>query len=488
MDSFAERNTTESEKGRTEATSMDVTQSVEEKTTYDDLIPFVIADDNIDMALKVVVGNRGAPGVDGMSVFGLEQWLNTNRQELKDTIASGNYIPTPVRRVEIPKPNGGTRNLGIPTVKDRLVQQMVAQVLGPIYDPTFSDASYGYRPGRSAQDAVMKVQEYYDQGYTQAVGIDLAKFFDSLNQQFLMNIIRIRIKDQVLIRLIKRFLRAGVVLPDGVVVSTTEGSSQGSPLSPLLSNIYLDLLDKELESRGLKHLRYADDSLIMLKSPRACQRVCESVTRYLEEELKLKVNRDKTEIGSPKKLKFLGFVLTRRDKGAGIRPHQSAIAKFKKNVIAITKRNRGISFDRMLVELNQYLRGWIGYYGLSTSDDLMRRLAGWVRRRLRQYLFKQWKKTYTRFKSLRRLCPPYLRLADEDAVAMLWVASCWKTAKMDSYWGASDTRPMTEGLDKRTLMNMGFMDFEGVWLHVRERCTNRRVPNGPHGGVRGQPT
>ena len=259
MDSFLKRDRTESE-GLEGATSIYVAQSVE-GSTYDDLIPMVIDDDNIEEALRRVVGNGGAPGVDGMTVHELEPWIQTNKGELKSLIAEGRYIPTPVRRKEIPKPNGGVRKLGIPTAKDRLVQQMIAQVLTPIYDPTFSESSYGFRPRRSAQDAILKVKEYYDEGYTFGVGLDLEKFFDNLNQRYLMNILRERIKDKTLIQLIKRFLRAGVVLPDGIVEATEMGSPQGGPLSPLLSNIYLDGLDKELESRGLRFCRYADDSL-----------------------------------------------------------------------------------------------------------------------------------------------------------------------------------------------------------------------------------
>ena len=271
-----------------------------------------------------------------MSVYELGPWLKNNREEFKDMLQSGRYIPTPVRRKEIPKDNGGVRNLGIPTVRDRLVQQMIAQVLEPIYDPTFSESSFGFRPNRSAIDAVEQERRYYEEGYVMAVGIDLEKFFDTLQHDFLMNILRERIKDKTLILTIKRFIRAGVAMPDGIVKSSFEGAPQGGPLSPILSNIYLDKLDKELEARGLRFCRYADDSLIMVRSRRAAERVCETVTRFIEKDLKLKVNREKTEIDSPRNLKFLGFKLTRVKTGVGITIHRKSLVrrKFKTGVNA----------------------------------------------------------------------------------------------------------------------------------------------------------
>ena len=241
---------------------------------------------------------------------------------------------------------------------------MFYQVLEPKYDPTFSDSSYGFRPGRSPIDAISKVREKYDEGYKYAVGIDLEKFFDRMQHEFLMNILRERIKDKTMIHLIKKFLRAGVILPDGLVHVTREGAPQGGPLSPLLSNIYLDKLDKELERRGHVFVRSADDQLILLKSPRATERVRDSMTRFIEDELKLKVNSDKTETGSLRRLKFLGFKLTRTKEGTGITIHQKAIKKFKRRIIAITKRNRGVSLERVPSELKSYMKGWIGYFGV----------------------------------------------------------------------------------------------------------------------------
>ena len=485
LESFAEKDRAEPEGYREEAVSIPVAQSVEE-VTYGNLIDAVLEDDNIDRALKKVVGNRGSPGIDGMSVDELESWLETNRRNLKDAIRSGEYVPTPVRRKEIPKPNGGVRNLGIPTAKDRLVQQMIAQVLEPIYDPTFSESSYGFRPGRSAQDAVMKVGEYYEQGYSVAVGLDLEKFFDTLNQRYLMNILRERIKDKVLIQLIKRFLRAGAVMPDGITQATPKGSPQGGPLSPLLSNIYLDKFDKELESRSLHFCRYADDSLILVKSRRSAERVCQTVTRYLEGELLLKVNREKTEIGSPKELKFLGFKLSRRKDGVGFIPHQSSIAKFKKRVREMTKRNRSVSLGRMLAELGSYMKGWMGYFGMTTSGRLLEDLDGWVRRRVRQYIFKQWKRPYTRFTNLYNLCPPYMAILQTGEPSKDWERYCWNAAMMESYWKAAGSTTVERALSNSWLSERGMYFLSDDWKRTKERCFNRRVGAPTHGGVRGR--
>ena len=269
-----------------------------EGDTYSDLLELVLDDENIGKALKQVVGNRGAPGIDGMSVFELQEWLPANIDALKETVRAGKYKPRPVRRVEIPKPDGGVRTLGVPTAIDRLLQQAVSQVLTPIYEPTFSDSSFGFRPSRSAQDAILRARGYMDEGYHYAVDIDLSKFFDTLNQDILMTVVRQTVRDRRLTDLIKRFIKAGAVLPDGLRVSTDEGTPQEGPLSPLLANIYLDRFDKLMESRGLRFCRYADDIVVFVRSPRAAERVMDSCVRFLEgKDMKLKVNRDKSSHG-----------------------------------------------------------------------------------------------------------------------------------------------------------------------------------------------
>ena len=308
LDSYPEMDTTESEEHQG-AQSMSVAET-DERHTYDDLMEKVLDDENIAEALKRVISNRGAPGVDGMTVHELAAWLPANIDDLKDRIRSGKYKPGPVRRVVIPKPDGGVRELGVPNAVDRLLQQAVAQILTPIYDPVFSDNSFGFRPGRSAHDAIVRARTYYDEGYVWVVDLDLSKFFDTINQDILMNILRRDIRDWTLLELIKRFLRSGAALPDGLIVSTDRGSPQGGPLSPPLANIYLDRFDKLLESRGLRFVRYADDVNIYVRSPRAAERVMQSCINYLEgKQMKLVVNREKSAVGSPTKLKFLGFTL-----------------------------------------------------------------------------------------------------------------------------------------------------------------------------------
>ena len=466
MDSFLKRDRTESE-GLEGATSIYVAQSVE-GSTYDDLIPMVIDDDNIEEALRRVVGNGGAPGVDGMTVHELEPWIQTNKGELKSLITEGRYIPTPVRRKEIPKPNGGVRKLGIPTAKDRLVQQMIAQVLTPIYDPTFSESSYGFRPRRSAQDAILKVKEYYDEGYTFGVGLDLEKFFDNLNQRYLMNILRERIKDKTLIQLIKRFLRAEVVLPDGIVEATEMGSSQGGPLSPLLSNIYLDGLDKELESRGLRFCRYADDSLIMVKSRRAAERVCDTVSKFIEKEMLLKVNRDKTEVGPVTGMKFLGFRITRMKGRTYVGPHPKSLEKFKKRICEVTKRNRGISPERMVSELRTYIRGWFGYFGISDSKKVMEELDQWIRHRVRQFILKKWKNYRTRVKNLVRLSPQYKKANWGNAVETDWMRKIRKASRSRAYWEASQYAVVNQILTSQWMRGQGMIFLLDLWKKRRE--------------------
>lgn len=293
------------------ADSISFTEPDGKETLYDGLIEAVLSEKNLGEAFRQVVANHGAPGSDGMTVEQLPAWFERNRTVLTDKIRKGTYKPLPVRRKEIPKPNGGVRNLGIPSVFDRVLQQAVAQVLVPIYEPTFSDSSYGFRPGRSAQDAVLQAKAYFEEGYGTVVDLDLEKFFDTLNQDILMNILRERIADKSLLRLIKSFLRSGVVMPDGIVRQTREGSPQGGPLSPLLSNIYLDKFDKLLESRGLRFCRYADDCMIFVRSQRSGERVRESVTRFLEGKLRLRVNQEKTAVGPAYMVKFLGFRLYR---------------------------------------------------------------------------------------------------------------------------------------------------------------------------------
>lgn len=377
----------------------------EEVTLSRNLMSEILSDENLGKALKQVVRNKGAPGIDGKTVYDLKEELPFIIEELRFSIQNGKYKPSPVKRVEIPKPDGGIRKLGIPTVRDRLVQQAISQVLSPMYDKMFSDSSYGFRPNRSAHDAIRKTQWFYSHGYKVVVDLDLSKYFDTINHDQLLQILREDIDDKNLIKLIKLFLKSGVILPDGLKTETTEGSPQGGPLSPLLSNIYLNKFDMEMERRGHKFARYADDINIYVKSKRAGMRVMESCIRFLEGKMKLKVNREKSAVGSPTKLKFLGFrVYTNRGK-VGITYHDKIEKRFQDKIREITKRSRGRRFDRILSELRTFMIGWCGYYSIVTSKSKLQKLDAWIRRRLRQYLFKQWKTSQARVRNLVKLCP-----------------------------------------------------------------------------------
>lgn len=450
-ESYQNQDRTESEEG-CGANSISVTEG-EVRTVHYDLVDKVVSRSNLETALKQVRANRGAPGVDGMTVDELVPWLETNYSELAETVRNGRYKPKPVRRKEIPKPDGGVRNLGIPSVIDRLLQQAVSQVLMPIYEPTFSETSYGFRPRRSAHDAIQKAKQYYSEGYGYVVDLDLAKFFDTLNQDYLMNILRERIKDKALIELIKRFLRSGVALPDGLLKETREGSPQGGPLSPLLSNIYLDRFDKLLESRGLRFVRYADDCMIFVRTPRSGERVRESVTRYLEGTLKLKVNQEKTVVGRADSVKFLGFRLY-RNQIFGIAVHKNSLKRCRKEVRRITKRNRGMRLDSILNELKTFLRGWMGYFGLGLSKSRARDLDSWIRQRIRQYIFKQWKTPHNRAHNLITLCPSYLAVVP-GYVPDFWKDCCWKVAYNRSYWKAVTYSCVVQGLSNEYLAHLG---------------------------------
>ena len=310
-----------------------------EKDGANSLLEDILHRDNLNAAYLRVKRNGGAPGIDKMTVDEMLPYLKEHKEELLKSIRGGWYKPKPVRRVEIPKPDGGKRNLGVPTVIDRMIQQAVVQVLQPIFEPIFSESSYGFRPRRNAHQAMRKAEEYYKQGYVKVVDIDLAKYFDTVNHDILIDRIREVVKDEQVIKLIRKFLKSGVMV-NGIVSPTTEGTPQGGNLSPLLSNIYLTDFDRMLESRGHKFVRYADDCNIYVKSQRAAERVMTSCTKYLENKLKLKVNQEKSKAGSPLRLKFLGFSLFKTGKGMGIRPHAKSIEKFKNKIRQLTSRKQ----------------------------------------------------------------------------------------------------------------------------------------------------
>ena len=356
--------------------------------------------ENCKQALKRVKANKGSAGVDGTTVQQLPEYLKQHWPAIREQLLSGTYKPQPVRRVEIPKPEGGMRKLGIPTVLDRFVQQAVMQVLQRKWDRTFSDHSYGFRPGRSAHQAVAQAQQYMAEGYRWVVDLDLEKFFDRVNHDKLMARIATQVGDQRLLKLIRAFLKAGV-MEGGLVSPVDEGTPQGGPLSPLLSNIVLDEFDRELERRGLRFARYADDSNIYVRSRRAGERVMKSITRFITTKLKLKVNEQKSAVARPWERKFLGFSFTaNREPKRRIAP--KAVLRFKEKVRELTSRTRGISIERMAQKLAQYLRGWLGYFGKCETPSVLQSLEEWTRRRLRSAIWKQWKRGSVRFAELRK--------------------------------------------------------------------------------------
>jgi RNA-directed DNA polymerase len=385
-------------------------------TQTDSLMEEVCRRDNLWKALKRVQANKGAPGVDGMTVRKLPKYLKRHWPRIRDQLLTGTYRPQPVKRVEIPKPDGGVRKLGIPTALDRFIQQAVQQVLGARWDRTFSEHSYGFRPGRSAHQAVARAQAYIAEGYGFTVDIDLEKFVDRVNHDVLMGRIAHRVEDRRMLRLIRAFLNAGV-MENGLVGSSEEGTPQGGPLSPLLSNLLLDDLDQELERRGLRFARYADDCNIYVRSRRAGERVMQSVTRFLTDKLKLKVNESKSGVDRPARRKFLGFSFT-SGKQPKRRIASKTLLRFKKRIRELTKRNRGVSLEQMVEQLRRYLIGWRGYFGFCQTPSVLCSLDSWIRRRLRCFQWKLWKRGTTRFAELRK------RGVGKDLAAQTAGSSC----------------------------------------------------------------
>lgn len=358
------------------------------------LMENILERNNMNRAIKRVIKNKGAPGVDGMTVRKIKKYYRRHRGKIEAELLAGSYVPMPVRRKEIPKP-GGVRLLGIPTVLDRVIQQATAQVLTLIWDHTFSENSFGFRPERSQHDAIRRYREYVAAGNRYVIDIDLSKFFDRVNHDRLLSRLATRIKDKRVLKLIRSFLTSGVMI-GGLEEPTEEGTPQGGPLSPILSNIVLDELDKELEKRGLCFVRYADDCVIFVKSRRAGDRVMKSVGCFIEKKLRLKVNREKSAVGRPWDRKYLGVCMTNSRTNPKIRIHWKTIKRFKERVREITARRRGRSMTQVIRELNQFLQGWWNYYGITESFNRLRPLVHWIRRRLRAVIWKHWKNRRTR--------------------------------------------------------------------------------------------
>jgi RNA-directed DNA polymerase len=376
-------------------------RGTESPAISEQLMEEVCERENCKQALARVKANKGSAGVDGMTVQQLPEHLKQHWPAIREQLLSGTYKPQPVKRVEIPKPDGGIRKLGIPTVLDRLIQQAVMQVLQRRWDRTFSDHSYGFRPGRSAQQAVAQAQRYIAEGHGWCVDLDLEKFFDRVNHDKLMGQIAKRVEDKRLLKLIRAFLNAGV-MENGLVSPSVEGTPQGGPLSPLLSNLVLDELDRELERRGHRFVRYADDSNIYVRSEQAGQRVMESITRFITQKLKLKVNEAKSAVARPQERKFLGFSFTAGPEVKRVIAPK-ALDRFKRRVREITRRAKGVSMTTTIEELAPYMRGWRGYFGFCETPEVLLSLTRWVRLRLRAAMWRQWKTPRRRREALMEL-------------------------------------------------------------------------------------
>ena len=374
---------------------------MEEPASSLNLLECILSNDNIKEAWKQVRTNKGAPGIDGITVEEFPYAFRECWSDIRSSILAGKYKPSPVLRVEIPKPDGNLRPLGIPTVLDRVIQQAIAQVLGPIFDPGFSESSCGFRPGRSAHDGVKQVQKYIKQGYKIAVDLDLAKFFDRVNHDVLMHRISRQIQDKRVLHLIGKYLRAGVMVK-GRLQRTTMGVPQGGPLSPLLANILLDDVDKELEKRGHCFSRYADDLIILVKSLRAGQRVMNSTRRFLENKLKLAINEQKSKVAPVEECSFLGFVFIR----GKIRWSEKSFQKFKRQIRLLTGRSWFVSMEYRYKKLAEYVRGWMNYYGISEYYRPIPEIDEWLRRRIRMCYWKQWRYTRTKVRNLLKLGTP----------------------------------------------------------------------------------
>lgn len=418
----------------------------------DKLLEKIVNRDNLNEAFKRVKANKGSHGIDGMGVDALLQYLKENGETIKQQILDGKYRPNPVRRVEIPKENGKKRNLGIPTVVDRFIQQGIAQVLTPIYEKQFSENSYGFRPKRKAHDAIRKSQANIDEGYKFVVDMDLEKYFDTVNQSKLIEVLSRTIKDGRVLSLIHKYLKAGVVIKHKFE-DTEVGVPQGGNLSPILSNIMLNELDKELEKRGHRFVRYADDMLIFCKSRKSAERTLTNILPFIEQKLFLKVNREKTVVDEVKRIKFLGFSFYSRKGEAKVRIHPKSIAKMKSKVKELTSRSNGMGNEDRAMRLKRYITGWINYFKIADMKTLLKSTDQWMRRRIRMIYWKQWKRVRTRYDRLKSH-----GIHEQQA---------WEHANTrKSYWRTSGSPILDISLNNTKIKEMGFLFFSDYYQQV----------------------
>ncbi|MBW9147360.1 group II intron reverse transcriptase/maturase, partial [Clostridium sp. CM027] len=418
---------------------------------YDNgLLEQILSRDNMNKAYKRVKANKGSHGIDGLTVDELLHYLKEHGQELRQSLLESRYRPLAVRRVEIPKPDGGIRLLGIPTVLDRVIQQAISQTLIPVYEKKFSDNSYGFRPLRSGKQAVEKCRGYINAGHTWTVNIDLSKYFDTINHDKLIRILSEDIKDSRVISLIRKYLQSGVMI-NGVFMNTEEGAPQGGPLSPLLSNVMLHELDVELTKRGLNFCRYADDANIYVKSEKSANRVMKSITRFIEEKLKLRVNKEKSTVDRPWKLKFLGFSFYRAKGEYRMRVPQKPIIKFKAKLKELTSRSNAMSMKYRFMKLKQVIVGWINYFAIADIKSILKTLDEWLRRRIRMCFWKQWKKIKTKYGNLVKLGIPNNKA--------LQYANTRK-----GYWRTSNSPILNKTLTNKYLKNIGLVSISETYL------------------------
>ena len=421
---------------------------IEKPNPNGNLLERILTREKMRQAWKRVKANKGVAGVDAMSIEKFPEFAQKHWEEIRQTVLDGTYKPSPVLRVEIPKASGGTRPLGIPTIMDRVIQQAIAQELTPIFDPGFSETSYGFRPGRSAHDAVNKVREYISQGYKIAVDMDLSKFFDTVNHDVLMHRVARKVRDKGVLTLIGKYLRTGVMV-DGELQQTTSGVPQGGPLSPLLANILLDDLDKELDKRGHRYVRYADDFIILVKSKRAAGRVMGSVKQFLQKRLRLKVNEEKSRTAKTDDTDFLGFTF----KGKKIYWSEKAFREFKRQVKRLTGRSWFVSMQYRLNKLAQYVRGWMNYFGISEYYSPIPELDHWLRRRVRMCYWKQWRLARTKVRNL-------LRLGVSKRTAIPIAMS------RKGPWNLSRTLATQASMTVKWLKKQGVVSIKEMWVNI----------------------